>query len=362
MIIDSFLIIFLSFFVSLLLTRKIVRFAYDKKFFDLENSRKIHHGNIPRVGGFAFVMTAIIVILIIISFARFGFFDKMHFNLDGFIPKSLAVVFSILIIYFFGIVDDLRGLRYRTKFSYQILVGLLLCLTGFGIANLRGVFGLANLPLLFGCVVTVFSLVLIINAFNFIDGIDGLASGIAIISLIYYSIILLLTNSLMGLFCLAFVGALIPFFIFNIFGKEAKKSKTFMGDTGSTVLGLVLFINAIFVLGTPKVLELPYNPFAVAFAPLLIPCYEVVNVVFYRLSIGRNPFKADNNHFHHKLIKLGYSQHCVLVVEICIILLVSSLTIILSKYININVILFLSLFIWIGINMLLSKKINKITQ
>lgn len=359
MILYSCYVILLSLFVSLILIRKIVKFAYDKKFFDIENTRKIHHGNIPRIGGVAFVLAAIMVMLVTLFLTWFGYIDQKIFTLDGFIPKSLVVVLSILIIYFFGIVDDFRGLRYRTKFSYQILVGLLLFLTGFGIENLRGVMGLANLPLLLGCLVTVFSLVLIINAFNFIDGIDGLASGIAIISLIYYTIILLLSNSLMGLFSLAFIGALVPFFFVNVFGKEERKSKTFMGDTGSTVLGLFLFINAIIILKSPIVLETRYNPFAIAFAPLLLPCYDVVNVVLYRLSKGRNPFKADNNHFHHKLLKLGYSQHSVLIVELSIILLITILTFILSKYININVVLFVSLFIWIGINMLLTKKINK---
>jgi len=343
------------------LTCKVVKYAYDKKLFDLEDGRKIHHGNIPRVGGIAFVMAAIVAIVVAIILLGFCGMGSWYIDVDKYLSESLAILFSILIIYFFGVVDDLKNLRYRTKFSYQILVGFMLSLTGICFVNMRGLLGLADLPLTFGCLMTVFMLVLIINAFNFIDGIDGLASGIALISLLYYTVIFFLNNSYLSLLSIAFVGALLPFSYFNIFGKEGKKNKTFMGDTGSTVLGLVLFIFALVVMSMPqnKLFTISLNSFAYSFAPLLLPCYDVVNVVLYRLSMGKNPFKADSNHFHHKLLKLGLSQHKVLIIELAIVIFISFFTIIASKYININFYLFLTLFIWIMINMMLNKKINK---
>ena len=341
--------------------RKVVKYAYNKRVFDIEDGRKIHHGNIPRVGGIAFVMAAMVAIVVAIALLGFSSIGDLYRDIEAYLPQSLAIVLSIFIVYFFGVVDDIKNLRYRTKFSYQILVGLMLCVTGFCFVNMRGVLGLAELPLLFGCVATVFTLVLIINAFNFIDGIDGLASGIALLSLIYYTVLFVMNQSYLSLFSLAFIGALLPFIYFNLFGKENKKSKTFMGDTGSTVLGLVLFIFAIHIMCMPmnKASCVSYNPFAYAFAPLLLPGYDVVNVVLYRLSMGRNPFKADNNHFHHKLIKLGLSQHKVLIIELTIMIFITSFTIIASNYININLILFISLFVWILVNMMLNKMINK---
>ena len=361
MILFSCLILLLSFFVSLILIRKVVKFAYNKRVFDIEDGRKIHHGNIPRVGGIAFVMAAMVAIFVAIALLGFSNLGSFYRDIKNYLPQSLAIGLSVFIIYFFGVVDDIKNLRYRTKFSYQILVGLMLCLTGFCFVNMRGVLGLAELPLLFGCVATVFTLVLIINAFNFIDGIDGLASGIALLSLIYYTVLFVMNQSYLSLFSLAFIGALLPFIYFNLFGKENKKNKTFMGDTGSTVLGLVLFVFAIVVMFMPmnNASCVSYNPFAYAFAPLLLPCYDVVNVVLYRLSMGRNPFKADNNHFHHKLIKLGLSQHKVLIIELIIMIFISSFTILSTYYVNINLVLFVSLFVWIMVNMILNKMINK---
>lgn len=361
MILFSCFIFLLSLFLSLFLTRKVVKYAYKKRIFDLEDPRKIHHGNIPRVGGIAFVMAALVAIVVCLALLMLFDLGSFYVDVECCLPQSLAIILSIFIVYFFGFVDDIKNLRYRTKFSYQILVGLMLCLTGFCFVNMRGVLGLAELPLLFGCVTTVFTLVLIINAFNFIDGVDGLASCVALLALIYYTVLFVMSKSYLSLFTIVFIGALLPFIYHNLFGKESKSSKTFMGDTGSTVLGLVLFIFAILTMRMPTHYEcsVASNPFANAFVPLLLPCYDVVNIVLYRLSMGRNPFKADNNHFHHKLIKLGFSQHKVLIIELGIMIFITSFTIIATIYIDINIILFSSLFVWIMVNMILNKMINK---
>lgn len=132
-----------------------------------------------------------------------------------------------------------------------------------------------------------------------------------------------------------------------------------MGDTGSTVLGLVLFLLALSVnedINTPKLFS---NPFVLGFAPLLLPFYDVFSVVFYRLIHGKNPFKADANHFHHKLLKLGLSQHATLVVELIVFVLICALTVLLANYINLNIIIVCSIIIWISINVTLANIINK---
>ena len=359
MLLVACLIFLVSILLSYFLVGYIIRYAYKEEIYDSENSRKIHHGKIPRVGGAGFILAAIIVVVLTLIVL-------LHMNPVNWFGYSsnathdiLAVLLSVIIVYVFGIFDDLLGVGYRTKFSYQIITGMSLSLTGFCLMNLHGVLGFNEIPSLFSCLITVFMLVLIINSYNFIDGIDGLASGIAILSFLYYTVILVISKNITFLLSLVFLGAVIPFFYFNVFGKEKDKSKAFMGDTGSTTLGLVLFVFALIVNKSSGMWSADDVPIAWAFAPLLIPCYDVVNVVLLRISMGKNPFKADKNHFHHKLLMVGLTQHQALLIELSIVVIVAFLTILLSRYLNINAILFVSVILWIMINMLLTKIINK---
>ena len=347
-----------SIFFSLLLLCKVIKYAYNHNIFDNHDERKIHQGNIPRVGGIAFVPAAIIsfIFALIILYLRDEAFDLgIHHT---FIHDSVIILISILIIYFFGKYDDLKGLRYRNKFTYQIFTGLMLCVAGIYMKDIHGILALYHIPPVFGCFVAVFVMVLSINAINFIDGIDGLSSGIAIISFIYYSIILIIEKNDFWLLSISFLCAILPFFYFNVFGSKRNKTKAFMGDTGSTVLGLVLFLLAVVVNENPNSELLYDNPLVLAYAPLLLPFYDVISVVYQRLLNAKNIFKADDNHFHHKLLKLGLSQPAALIVELLIFVFVIFSTLILVKYININVVIGSSLLIWIWVNLLLTRRIK----
>ncbi len=354
----NYLLIIISFLLSYILLKIIISFAYQKRIFDSNGGRKIHHGNIPRVGGMAFVPAAVVSfsVILVILYSKNSTITGVH---GDFFFESLIVLSSILLIYLFGLYDDINGLRYRNKFSYQIFVGLFICFAGIYMKDIHGLMALYNIPPAFGHFVTIFLLVLSINAFNFIDGIDGLSSGIAIISLGYFTIILYLNDNLFYLLSLSFLFALLPFFYFNVFGKEKKRSKSFMGDTGSTVLGVLLFIFAILVNEDINSKQFNVNPFILGFSPFLLPFYDVFSVVFYRMLKGKNPFLADDNHFHHKLLKLGLSQHMALIVELFVFLFITYISIFLVKYINLNVLMALSLMLWVGINILIERKIEK---
>ena len=360
--------ILISFFVnlvlSLLLMRKTIKYAYRKRLFDEPDERKIHRKAIPRVGGFAFVLSALITFVVMFTAQLLTGCDADWNFADGVTQHGVCgVICSILVVYVFGIIDDLHGLRYRTKFSYQILTGLLLCLVGIYLLNLYGLSGLYEIPSMFGCLVTVFLLVFVINAYNFIDGIDGLSSGLAIMSLVYYSFLLYSNHSILLLLAVAFLGALIPFFGFNMFGSVERQSKTFMGDSGSTVLGLVLFILAVVINGDPHTQELGLNPMVMVMAPLLLPCYDVINVVIFRLANSKNPFKADKNHFHHRLLQLGLSQHATLVVELLAAVVIAGSLIVLSHWVDFNILFFALLMLWLLVNMILTRIItNKNTE
>ena len=345
----------ISFSLSLLLLRKVVSYAYSKQIFDTHDGRKIHHGNIPRVGGIAFVPSIFIsclLIFLLLYLKDFTFDNTKYANL-------LISLILITFMYFFGVLDDIKGITYRTKFSYQILIGLFISIGGLSLSHLNGLIGLYEIPPAFGCLLTTFLVVLVINAYNFIDGIDGLSSGIAILSLIYYSVILWINDNILFILSIATLFAVIPFFYFNMFGTEKKKNKTFMGDTGSTILGFILLIIAIVVTNDVKETGFFSKSLLIGFTPLLVPCCDVVNVVLYRLIHGKSPFKADKNHFHHKLLKLGFSQHKTLVIELSIIVTISILTIALSQFVNVNIILFIFLFFWLWLNYMLTNKVKK---
>ena len=353
-----FLIIFLliiSCVLSTMLIRGTIKYAYNHNLFDLHTKRKIHKGDIPRLGGMAFVPIAILSFICgCIILGRIG----EVITING-VKPIIGFVISILFVYSFGLVDDIRGIRYRTKFIYQFVVGIVLCMTGILLNDFHGVLGLFDLPYMFSLCITVFLVIFCINAFNFIDGIDGLSSSIAILSLIYYSLILYLNESYMFLIPLSFVGVLLPFFYFNVFGKVATHNKTFMGDTGSTVLGLVLCVLAVVINGDHNTSVLQRNPFIIAFSPLMLPCFDVINVVTYRLIKGRNPFKADDNHFHHKLLRLGLTQHTVLIVEIIVFIFMTGISIYMSKYVGVNVIIAIMLIVWMIANATITNIIEK---
>lgn len=353
-----FFISVISIFFSLLLLSKVIKSAYNNNIFDNHDERKIHKGNIPRVGGIAFVPSAVISFMfaLIILYLRDEAFDLgIHHT---FIQDSVIILISILIIYVFGVYDDLKGLRYRNKFTYQFSTGLMLCLAGIYMKDIHGILALYHIPPIFGCFVSIFVMVLSINAINFIDGIDGLSSGIAIIAFIYYSIILIIERNDFWLLSISFLCAILPFFFFNVFGSRKNKTKSFMGDAGSTVLGLVIFLLAVIVNENPNTELLYDNPLVLAYAPLLLPFYDVISVVYQRLLNAKNIFKADDNHFHHKLLKLGFSQPMALLIELLVVVFVIFSTLILVKYININVVVGSSLLLWIWINLLLTKIIK----
>ncbi len=327
-----------------------MKYAYNHNLFDLHTKRKIHKGDIPRLGGVAFVPVAIVSFI-----TGCLILGSKGFSVGSTMPV-LGLVASIFILYILGIADDIKGLRYRTKFIFQFIAGLVLCLTGFLLNNFHGLLGLYDLPYTFGLCVTIFLIILSINAFNFIDGIDGLSSSIAILSFIYYSVILYTNGDYKVLLPVSFIGVLLPFFYFNFKGKASSHNKTFMGDTGSTVLGLVLCVLAIVVNCAPQTPVLIHkNSFIVAFSPLILPCFDVVNVVLYRLINGRNPFNADDNHFHHKLLRLGLSQHVTLIVELLVFIFLTGTSIYLSNYLGVTVVLTIMLILWLTVNALITK-------
>jgi UDP-N-acetylmuramyl pentapeptide phosphotransferase/UDP-N-acetylglucosamine-1-phosphate transferase len=272
-----------------------------------------------------------------------------------------AAVCGIILLYLVGIADGLIGVRYRAKFIVQIISAIGLVMSGVWFRNFYGFLGIESLNEYVGGVLAVVLVVFIINAINMIDGLDGLASGLSAVACFYYGI----TFSGIHLYSyalLAFVtcGVLITFFYYNVFGKVEKQKKIFMGDTGSLTIGFILSLLSIKIVTIPASgIVWVYHPLVVAFAPLMVPCLDVIRVFFHRLRTGKNPFMPDNNHIHHKLLALGLDSRTTMVALLFSSLFCSLCNLWISQFIEIHILLFLNLGLYGGVNMLITYYITK---
>lgn len=351
-IINIIVVFLVSFILTGIFIPKILRIAFRKQLFDKPNARKVHNNNIPRLGGLAFVPVIVFTYAFVYGIMLLA---DCTSAVSDFEMDSTELVFSLCAIFFMylvGIIDDLVGVRYRAKFTVQILSGVLLVGAGLTLGNIHGLFGLSELPLWAGGLLTVFVVVFITNAINMIDGIDGLASGLCTVALTFYGMIFLYYGYYAySLVAFSTLGVVIPFFFYNVWGKIEKCHKTFMGDTGSLTLGLLLsmfFIKTCTI--TPHCGNYSIDPVITAATPLLIPCMDVIRVFLHRVRTHKNPFYPDRNHIHHQLIKAGLSPHYTMLTIILSAIVCGAVNLLLSVYINTTLLLIIDLALYFAIN------------
>ncbi|MDE6794622.1 MAG: undecaprenyl/decaprenyl-phosphate alpha-N-acetylglucosaminyl 1-phosphate transferase, partial [Muribaculaceae bacterium] len=249
---------------------------------------------------------------------------------------------------------------FMAKFIVQILAALLICSSGMYVDNLYGFLWMTDLPGWFAFLTTAFVVVFVVNSINLIDGIDGLASGLSTVALVFYAVVFFKGSEFVySMLASAAVGTLLPFFYYNVFGNAKRQKKIFMGDTGALTTGMILVFCAIAVLHTDSgILVDDYNPVIVAFSPLIIPCFDVVRVYLHRVARHRNPFLPDKSHIHHKLLALGLNQRLALIVIMVWSALFILVNIILSYYFNPTAIVIADILIWSIANIIMSKAIR----
>lgn len=338
---------------------QILLIAFRKNLFDMPDERKIHKAVVPRLGGIAFkpvVFFSIALLLgINMAFGDTEMLAALHKE-----AKALAFGFcTIMLLYLTGMADDLVGIRYRAKFVIQILCGIMLVAGGFWLDNLQGVFGLYSIPAWLGYPLTILIVVFIINAINLIDGIDGLASGLCCVAMVSYGVTFYIYGEYVySIMAFAVLGVLLPFFYYNVFGNPQKQKKIFMGDTGSLTVGMVICLLSFKLLVcAPATSDMP-NPIILSFAPLLIPCLDVVRVYFHRVRNGKNPFLPDKNHIHHKLLAIGMRQRAAMVTIVSVSTILTFCNIYLSIMAEVNILLLVNVAAWTVVNIWLSKKMN----
>ena len=224
------------------------------------------------------------------------------------------------------------------KLIGQILATLVLILLGdLQIDNMHGVLGIYELPIWASVSFTIFVVIVIINGFNLIDGIDGLAGGLGLISSFCFGVIALLMNQIdIALISFTLMGALLGFLKYNIF-----PARIFMGDTGSLVVGMILSILAINCIKYGLVNENYSSPnvgplLAISF--LAIPLFDSLRVFTVRAINGNGPLTAARDHVHHTLIDLGIGHKYSSLILFAVSVIIISLTYLLIKLnVNINV-------------------------
>ncbi len=300
------LVTFTAFVVVLYSTPALIKVAVLKRLIDAPvEERKIHKRSVPTIGG-------------IIIYAGTLFAYTLWFNIDDSVGMDSMqvtlrefklIIATSLLLFFVGVKDDIIGTAPVKKLFAHILVALILVLIGdIRITSLHGIFGVYEIPQWGSVFLSIFTYVVVVNSLNLIDGVDGLAAGVGLISSCAFGVWFICADQYpYAALSFALAGALSGFLIFNF-----SPAKIFMGDSGSLVIGMFLCVLAI------KLIEYPVHALdsfwvhvskpVFAVSALAYPLLDTLRIFIIRALKGQSPFTADRNHIHHKLIDCGYSH------------------------------------------------------
>lgn len=346
--------------MTALMVPMIIRVSYKKKLFDTVDERTVHKGSVPRLGGSAFILSSMVGVCVGVWLCCKGCPDCWQIpGCD--VWRYGALVVAALIIYFVGVLDDVTGVNYKVKFICQLVSSLLIVLVGgFWINDFYGLFGLQTLSVWSGKTLSVLLIMYIINAFNLIDGIDGLASSLGMVaSLVMGILLLIMGQGLTAMLALSLCASLAVFFCYNKFGSTAKHTKIFMGDGGSQTMGLIIAFLVVFMAMKKDWIAPSHEPLqspVIPFCLIVIPCFDAVRVMMGRIKRGKNPFLPDKTHIHHKFLRIGFTPTrtlvAILLLDLLFIVLDISLTVAdlhIDSRLKINLILLLDIVIWWGV-------------
>lgn len=292
-----------SLVVSFVATREVRDFATRKGWVSLpQDPRHVHQSPLPRLGGIsiflAFSVSLGLWLVLTAHYPRLA---------NGLSPATiLRIYLPACLIFALGVYDDLRGVGPYVKFAIQAAAAAALFGGGMRILDLPLLFGAERFPWFVGLPITVVWVVAITNAFNLIDGLDGLAAGSALFSTLVVFVVSLVSQSWLGVvMSLALAGAILGFLRFNF-----NPATIFLGDSGSLFIGFLL--SAFALAGAQKAPTLV--AVAIPVVSFGLPILETVLSILRRLISGRPIFTADREHIHHKLLQRGLSHRQVVIV------------------------------------------------
>jgi len=290
------LAILISFFIVLFTTPSFIRVAEVKNLFDEPNEgRKLHRQRTPSMGG-----------IMIFAGTLFSFLICFPSEDIGYIKFLIP---SILVMFFIGIKDDIIGTAAVKKLIGHLLVAFIMVLMAeIRITSLYGIFEIREIPDWASISLSIFTYVVIINAFNLIDGVDGLAGGVGCIAAVAFGIWFLFAGSTVdAIIAFSLAGSLLGFLRYNFY-----PANIFMGDSGSLTVGLILCVLAIRMIEFDP-MEVPSEMRDIskpifAMTVLSYPLLDTLRIFLVRMARGTSPFTADKNHIHHRILRFGLNH------------------------------------------------------
>jgi len=300
--IDIYLVIF-SFLFSCVITLyavpSMIKLAYQKRLFDdpaLEE-RKIHKYRTPNLGGIAVLTSFAFTTCLCIS--------------GNILPYANYIFASGLLIFLVGLKDDLAALNPYKKFLAQTVTALIVIhFSDIRLTSFYGIFGIQEIHTAVSYLFSSLLIVFIINAFNLIDGINGLLGSVGLIVCLTFGVVFFqMREHGLALLAISMAGSILGFLRYN-----AGRARIFMGDAGAYTIGFVISVLAIQFMELNKAIDsemagsFVHSVPAVAIAILIIPIFDTLRVVVIRLTQGKSPFIADRNHLHHRLLDTGMTH------------------------------------------------------
>ena len=295
--VQSIIVPFLvAFIATLWIHPKVLKIAIMKNLVDNPDARKLQRNPTPVMGGIAVFFGLIL-----------GLATSQIISTNNMFIYTAAM----MIMLYIGTIDDILSLSPKMRFIIEIaVITLLMFVTGAAINNFFGLWGVHSLAVWLSVPLTIIACVGIINAINLIDGVNGLSTGFCVMASSLFAIFFYHSQNLtMCVIAVSAAGAIIPFFLHNVFGRS---SKMFIGEGGTLLLGCVM---SVFVLNMLKSDSLctQYCSWGIGLVPLTlailcIPVFDTLRVMIMRILRGTSPFSADKTHLHHLFIEMGFSH------------------------------------------------------
>lgn len=300
----------ISFIATCLVFGPILKIAKMKDIVDNPEARKLQKEPVPVMGGIA---------------VFFGISVGLCFYKTMIVYTSLFPVFGAMIVMLYiGAIDDILSIYPAKRLILEVIVALVL-LYGlkFCIMNFQGLWGIDNVSLWIGLILSVITFLGVVNAINMTDGIDGLSTAFCIYIMGTLGVFCFLSRDYsFSVLSAVSIGALIPFFIHNVFGTY---SKMFIGDSGTMMVGTAISAMIFVILRKNNAIEeyfpeINFSRIAFVCAVMAIPIADTIRVMFYRILHHKSPFRPDNNHLHHILLRYGLAHPSITLVEIVLAL------------------------------------------
>ena len=333
-----------AFILSFLIIPALRKIAIPIGLVDKPNYRKIHSNPVPLVGGIAIFFATILALTLVVPF-----------NSELLAYKN--TFFGVVILLIVGVIDDRFDLRASLKLAIQLLLAHFIFSQGIKIESLNGFFGVYALPDWIQYFLTIIIITGVVNAFNLMDGIDGLAAGMAIVGFAIFTVLATVNGQhYAAIIFLTSIGALLAFLRYNL----SHKKKIFMGDAGSLIIGFVMVVSGLHLIQNAQdSIHLSTITLGVI-SVLFVPVFDAFRVFRRRLKAGKSPFQADKTHLHHLILITGLKHKMASFFIVSMMTLISIIGYLSFQFAGLTISIAMMLFVFIIITTILqfNEKLN----